>query len=253
MNAVYRAPATAAETTTLVVSNDTTTVTIASATYTSVAQQVTAIQGGTDYGDLLFTVAEASGKFEMTYKTAGPIGTAPTVTGESHTVSVQTAGVTAVNAVYRAPATAAETTTLVVSDGTTTVNIADAAYTSVAQQVTAIQGGTGYSSLLFTVAEASGKFEMTYKTAGAIATAPTFSGAQFIDVNGGETFKGNVNYAPAGSVPRHVEVRNTFTTVQARQVKILPQTWSGYINMRAGVLVASNHQYSTGGIRASVL
>ena len=79
-------------------------------------------------------------------------------------------------AVYAATATAAETTTLVVSDGTTTVSIASATYTSVADQVTAIQGGAGYSSLLFTVAESAGTFEMSYKAIGTVATPPTLTG-----------------------------------------------------------------------------
>ena len=77
--------------------------------------------------------------------------------------------------VYKAQATASATTTLVVTDGSNTVLIASAAYTNVAQQVTAIQGGTGYGALLFTVSEASGTFEMTYKAAGAVAAAPTIT------------------------------------------------------------------------------
>ena len=45
----------------------------------------------------------------------------------------------AVSAVYNATATASETTTLVVGDGTNTVSVASATYTSIAAQVTAIQ------------------------------------------------------------------------------------------------------------------
>ena len=72
-------------------------------------------------------------------------------------------------AVFLATATASETTALVVSDGRTTVTIASAAYTSVADQVTAIQNGANYDNLLFTVDEAPGnKFEMTYKSVGAL-------------------------------------------------------------------------------------
>lgn len=91
----------------------------------------------------------------------------------------------AVTAVYRATATAAETTDLVVSDGITTVSIPSATYTSIADQATAIGGGTGYSRLLFTVAEdrlqsgaSTGYLKMTYKAAGAIETArPSVGGA----------------------------------------------------------------------------
>jgi hypothetical protein len=80
-------------------------------------------------------------------------------------------------AVYLATATAAETTDLVVSDGTTTVSVASATYTSVADQVTAIQSATGYSSLLFTVAASGSNFQLTYKNIGAVTTAPTVTGS----------------------------------------------------------------------------
>ena len=46
----------------------------------------------------------------------------------------------AVAAVYNATATTSETTTLVVGDGTNTVTVPSASYTSIADQVTAIQG-----------------------------------------------------------------------------------------------------------------
>ena len=80
---------------------------------------------------------------------------------------------------YNITATASETTTLVIGDGATTVSIASAAYTSIAGQVTAIQGGTGYGSLLFTVSANSvgNGFKLTYKTTGAVSTAPTLTGS----------------------------------------------------------------------------
>ena len=84
----------------------TTTVSVPSASYRTVADQVTAIQGAAGYASLLFTVSQAAN------------GGVP--------------------AVYRATATAVETKTLVVSDGTTTVNIASATYTTVADQVTVV-------------------------------------------------------------------------------------------------------------------
>ena len=93
---VYNVTATASETTTLVVADGTTTVSIGSATYSSIDAQVTAIQGGSNYSNLLFTVAknDAGDGFKFTYKTTGAVSTAPTLTGSgsSHTVSVITAG-----------------------------------------------------------------------------------------------------------------------------------------------------------------
>ena len=73
-------------------------------------------------------------------------------------------------------ATASETTTLVVGDGTTTVSIPSATYTSIDQQVSAIQGGANYNSLLFTVAKnaAGNGIEFTYKTAGSVVFYSNF-------------------------------------------------------------------------------
>ena len=56
--------------------------------------------------------------------------------------------------------------------------------------------------------------------------------ATFTDVDGGATFTGNTDHLS--------RVANTFAaTVQARYVKIFPQTWQGRIAMRAGVLSAN--------------
>ncbi len=92
--AIYNATATASETTTLVVSDGVTTVSIPSATYTSLAQQVTAIQGGTGYDALKFDVSlnDAKDGFKFYYTTT--VGSTPTLTGSgsSHTVSLSTAG-----------------------------------------------------------------------------------------------------------------------------------------------------------------
>jgi len=96
--AIYNVTGVAAETTTLVVSDGANTVTIVSAEYTSIADQITAIQADTAYDDLLFTVSinTAGDGFKFTYEKAGAITTLPSITGtgSTHVVSVITAGVT---------------------------------------------------------------------------------------------------------------------------------------------------------------
>jgi flagellar hook-associated protein 2 len=130
---------TVSETTTLVVSDGTTTVSVDSATYTNIAQQVTAIQAANGYDNLKFTVASNSSNdgFKITYKTTGAVTTAPTFTGSgsSHNVSTNTAGVTAVNS--------ATTTTLNVKTDTPAgiVSAINAAKTGV--QASLVDTGTG--------------------------------------------------------------------------------------------------------------
>lgn len=186
--AVYNATATASETTTLVVGDGTNTVTVGSATYNSIADQVTAIQNGSGYNNLLFTVGVNSDGdgIAFTYKTPGSVASTPTFTGSgsTHTITNPTVGlsvatpVSGVAAKYAVTGTSAETTDLVVSDGRTSVTIASAAYTSIAQQVSAIQGGTGYNDLKFTVSANSSNdgFVFQYKTTGAVSSAPTLTG-----------------------------------------------------------------------------
>lgn len=186
--AVYSASVTPAETTTLVVGDGTTTVSVASATYSTIDQQVAAIQGGTNYNGLLFTVAKntAGDAIEFTYKAAGAVASTPTFTGSgsTHTITNPTVGVSVATAVtgvaaqYNVTATAAETTTLVVSDGTNNISVASATYNSIADQVAAMQGASGYNDLLFTIAanDAGNGFKFTYKTTGAITSAPTLTG-----------------------------------------------------------------------------
>jgi len=186
--AIYNATATASETTSLVVGDGTTTVSVASASYSSITDQVSAIQGGSGYGNLLFTVGVNSDDdgIAFTYKTAGSVASTPTFTGSAstHTITNPTVGVsvatpvTGVAAEYNITGTASETTTLVVSDGKATVSIASASYANIAAQVTAIQAGSGYSDLKFTVAanDANNGFTFTYKTTGAVTTAPTLTG-----------------------------------------------------------------------------
>ena len=186
--AVYSATVTPSETTTLVVGDGTTTVSVASATYSNIDEQVAAIQGATNYGNLLFTVAKntAGDAIEFTYKTAGSVASTPTFTGSgsAHTITNPTVGVsvatpvTGVAAVYNVTATASETTALTASDGTNSITVASATYNSIADQVTAMQGATGYGDLAFTISanDAGDGFKFTYKTTGAITTEPTLTG-----------------------------------------------------------------------------
>jgi flagellar hook-associated protein 2 len=203
--AIYNATATASETTSLVVGDGTTTVSVASASYSSITDQVSAIQGGSGYGNLLFTVGVNSDNdgIVFTYKTAGSVASTPTFTGSAstHTITNPTVGVsvatpvTGVAAAYNITATASETTTLVVSDGKATVSIASASYANIAAQVTAIQAGTGYSDLKFTVAvnAANNGFTFTYKTTGAITTAPTLTGTSSHTVSNTSAGRSAVN------------------------------------------------------------
>ena len=187
--AVYSATVTPSETTTLVVGDGTTTVSVASATYSNIDEQVAAIQSANNYGNLLFTVAKniAGDAIEFTYKTAGSVASTPTFTGSgsTHTITNPTVGVsvatpvTGVAAVYNVTATASETTALTASDGTNSITVASATYNSIADQVTAMQSATGYADLAFTISanDAGNGFKFTYKTTGAITTAPTLTGS----------------------------------------------------------------------------
>lgn len=187
--AIYEATLNASETTTLVVGDGVTEVSIPSASYTNIDQQVTAIQNGTNYSSLLFTVAKntAGDAIEFTYKSAGAVASTPTFTGSgsSHLITNPIIGVSVLTPVsgiaakYNATASSAETTTLVVSDGVTTVSVDSATYTSLTDQVTAIKAATGYDNLQFTVAanSAGNGFEFTYKTTAAVTIAPTLTGS----------------------------------------------------------------------------
>ena len=189
VTAIYNSTATASETTTLVVGDGTNTVSVGSATYASIGAQVSAIQGGSGYGNLLFTVGVNSDGdgIAFTYKTAGSVASTPTFTGtgSSHTITNPTVGLSVDNPVagvaaeYAVTGTAAETTTLLVSDGNSAVSVDSAAYTSIAEQVTAIRGAIGYGNLQFTVSANSGGngFKFNYKTTGVVATAPTLTGS----------------------------------------------------------------------------
>ncbi len=89
---------------------------------------------------------------------------------------------TAVAAVYSIPAAEIDDSSgvaQVISDGTNSVSVTQADDATVAEQVTAIQGATGYDDLLFTVAANSDGdgLEFTYKTSGSVAAAPTVTEA----------------------------------------------------------------------------
>ena len=187
--AIYNATATASETSTLVVGDGTNSVSIPSATYTSIADQVSAIQGATGYGNLFFEVsvnADSDG-ITFTYKTPGSVVSTPifTGTGSTHTITNPTVGVSVLTPVsgvaaeYGFTGTASETTTLVVSDGTNTVSVDSASYANIAAQVTAIQSASGYDNLKFNVTanNAGNGFEFIYKSTGAVTSAPTLTGS----------------------------------------------------------------------------
>jgi hypothetical protein len=76
----------------------------------------------------------------------------------------------------------------VISDGTNSITVTHAtAPADLDALVTAIQAATGYSDLLFEVAANSDgtSLDFTYKTAGAVSTAPTFTQAGANDEAGG--------------------------------------------------------------------
>ena len=120
-----------------------------------------------------FAVNGTSG-VTFTQKTAGT-GVLTSGAGEVNSGVVAATPVTGVAGIYRSALTASVTGTLSVSDGTNSVSVASATYTNVADQVAAIQAAAGYEDLLFTVAANSNNIDLTYKTTGAISTAPTVS------------------------------------------------------------------------------
>ena len=120
-----------------------------------------------------FAVNGTSG-VTFTQKTAGT-GVLTSGAGEVNSGVVAATPVTGVAGIYRSALTAAVTGTLSVSDGTNSVSVASATYTNVADQVAAIQAAAGYEDLLFTVSANGNNIDLTYKTTGAISTAPTVS------------------------------------------------------------------------------
>lgn len=119
-------------------------------------------------------VVNGSDGVTFTQNTAGT-GTLTSATGTVTAGITAASAVTGVAGVYSSAVTAAVTGALVVSDGSVTVTVASAAYTSVAAQVAAIQAGSGYDDLAFTIAADNNNMQLTYKTTGVVATAPTLS------------------------------------------------------------------------------
>ena len=125
------------------------------------------------HADFLFGFAvDGSDGVTFTQTTAGA-GTLTSATGTVTAGITAASPVTGVAAIYRSALSASVTGTLALSDGVNSVSVASASYTDVAAQVAAIQGATGYEDLLFTVAANGNNIDITYKTTGAIATAPT--------------------------------------------------------------------------------
>ena len=143
---------------------------------TNVAQLATEITNHPDYAKLQFSVALNNNSsptgLTFNYKDGGVVST-PTATG-FNTIAAATAVYDFALADDAAAAALADG--FAVSDGTTTVTIADmSGVTNIAQAVSAIQGGTNYGNLNFTVAAGGSGLQFTYKAAGAVSAAPTAS------------------------------------------------------------------------------
>jgi len=140
----------------------------------TLAGYVAAIEANKDANFLFGFAVNGTDGVTFTQTTAGT-GTLASATGTVTAGVTAATPITGVAAIYSSAVSASVTGALVVSDGSTTVTVASAAYTSVANQVAAIQAGSGYDDLAFTVAASNNNIEFTYKTTGAIATAPTLS------------------------------------------------------------------------------
>jgi len=140
----------------------------------TLAGYVAAIEANKDANFLFGFAVNGTDGVTFTQTTAGT-GTLASATGTVTAGVTAATPITGVSAIYSSAVSASVTGALVVSDGSTTVTVASAAYTSVANQVAAIQAGSGYDDLAFTVAASNNNIEFTYKTTGAIATAPTLS------------------------------------------------------------------------------
>ena len=156
--AVYSSALTPSVTGTLALSDGKNSVSVASATYANVAEQVSAIQSATNYDDLLFTVAANGNNIELTYKTTGAISTAPTITvgGTSSTITNSTTGVTAVNSPVVTRVRVATTTPAGVVDA---INAASKGVT--AMLVDTGGDGTNYRIMLSGESGLDGSFAIT--------------------------------------------------------------------------------------------
>ena len=161
-------------------------VTVTQAEVNAVSGTIAGNETLTAYVTALKAKIDASSSFNFSVsRSYGAIIYTQTVAGTGNIVSATdpiTVGVPSVTpqagvaAIYSSgTVTPAQTTLLAVSDGATTVSVDSASYSNVASQVTAIQSALGYDDLLFTVAENAGNIEFTYKTMGAVTTAPTLT------------------------------------------------------------------------------
>lgn len=171
--------------------------------------------------------ASASFNFSVTVNHSSGVTFTQLTAGNGTIVSAQgavTAGVPSVTptqgvaAVYSTSLTASHTTPLTVSDGLTTVTVDSSAYTTVDEQVQAIQSAAGYDDLLFTVSENAGKIEFTYKTTNAVVIEPTFS-----IIDGTQTLSNDVVGVTAVNSP-------TITTIQIGENADTPEGIMAAIN-----------------------
>ena len=128
----------------------------------NVAKLAKAIQALPDYDNLTFTVAMSGTNVDQmafTYKTPGFVQTSARPTVEFGRVAPQTAQ-------FKFAPVTGKAENLIVGDGVTTVTVASTATTSVAAMATAIQGGTGYANLKYTVAAVGSDLVFTAKYAG---------------------------------------------------------------------------------------
>lgn len=120
-------------------------------------------------------------------------------TGGWHGATDAIAGVAAI---YSTPTVNSGTFTIQLTDGTNTVDVASATYSDVAGQVTAIQADSDYSSLLYTVSASGTDLILTYKSEGAVSTAPTYTrGGASITVT--ETTAGVTGVAASANADFH--------------------------------------------------
>ena len=181
------------------------------------------------YAAALQAKADGSASFNFLVTLNGSSGVTFTqlTAGSGTIVSAQgavTAGVPSVTptpgvaAMYATTLTASHTTPLTVSDGLTTVTVNSAPYTTIDEQVQAIQTAAGYDDLLFTVGENAGKIEFTYKTTNAIVIDPSFS-----TIDGTQTLSNDVVGVTAINAP-------TITTLQIDENADTPEGIMAAIN-----------------------
>ncbi|MAA55517.1 MAG: hypothetical protein CMK43_10245 [Porticoccaceae bacterium] len=173
----------AAMTSNLTISDGTNQATFAASRFTNggdietVAQLATALDG---FSNNLMTVTAANGGLTFTYDAAGPISTAPTVTGL--TLTETTAGVTGVtgaNAIYTINISDAKAASLsspfVITDGTNSVTLKDmSGVTNIATLAAAIEAATATpNALQFTTTATASGLTLTWDSAKTVTSPPT--------------------------------------------------------------------------------